>query len=32
MSQITTKTINPYGKKLVVVETEFCGRNLIARG
>lgn len=28
MSQITTKTINPYGKKLVVVETEFCGRTL----
>ncbi len=28
MSQITTKTINPYGKDLVVVETEFCGRTL----
>ncbi|QQS19073.1 hypothetical protein IPL68_03455 [Candidatus Saccharibacteria bacterium] len=28
MSQITTKTINPYGKDLVVVETEFCGRKL----
>jgi polyribonucleotide nucleotidyltransferase len=28
MSQITSKTINPYGKKLVVVETEFCGRTL----
>ncbi|PID30700.1 polyribonucleotide nucleotidyltransferase [Candidatus Saccharibacteria bacterium] len=27
MSQ-TTKTINPYGKNLVVVETEFCGRTL----
>ena len=27
MSQ-TTKTINPYGKDLVVVETEFCGRTL----
>jgi len=27
MSQ-TTKTINPYGKELVVVETEFCGRTL----
>lgn len=24
----TTKTINPYGKDLVVVETEFCGRPL----
>jgi polyribonucleotide nucleotidyltransferase len=28
MSQITTKTVNPYGKDLVVVETEFCGRTL----
>lgn len=28
MSQITSKTINPYGKKLIVVETEFCGRTL----
>ncbi len=28
MSQITSKIINPYGKKLVVVETEFCGRTL----
>lgn len=27
MSQ-TTKTINPYGKELMVVETEFCGRTL----
>jgi len=27
MSQ-TTKTINPYGKDLIVVETEFCGRTL----
>ncbi len=27
MSQ-TTKTINPFGKDLVVVETEFCGRTL----
>ena len=27
MSQ-TTKTINPYGKDLVVVETELCGRTL----
>lgn len=27
MSQ-TTKTINPYGKDLVVVETEFCGQTL----
>ncbi len=27
MSQ-TTKTINPYGKNLIVVETEFCGRTL----
>lgn len=27
MSQ-TTNIINPYGKKLVVVETEFCGRTL----
>ena len=27
MSQ-TTKIINPYGKDLVVVETEFCGRTL----
>lgn len=28
MSQITSTIINPYGKKLVVVETEFCGRTL----
>ena len=28
MSQTTSKIINPYGKKLVVVETEFCGRTL----
>lgn len=28
MSQITSKTINPYGKELIVVETEFCGRTL----
>ncbi len=28
MSHIATKTINPYGKDLVVVETEFCGRTL----
>lgn len=28
MAQTTTKTINPYGKELVVVETEFCGRPL----
>ncbi len=28
MSQITTKTVNPYGKDLIVVETEFCGRTL----
>lgn len=28
MSQIATKTINPYGKDLVVVETQFCGRTL----
>jgi len=27
MSQ-TTKTINPFGKDLIVVETEFCGRTL----
>ncbi|MFZ1249579.1 MAG: polyribonucleotide nucleotidyltransferase [Candidatus Saccharimonadales bacterium] len=28
MSQNTTKTINPFGKDLIVVETEFCGRTL----
>jgi len=28
MAQTTTKTINPYGKELIVVETEFCGRTL----
>ena len=28
MSQITTKTVNPYGKDLIVAETEFCGRTL----
>lgn len=28
MSQTTSNIINPYGKKLVVVETEFCGRTL----
>ncbi len=28
MAEVTTKTINPYGKDLVVVETEFCGRTL----
>jgi polyribonucleotide nucleotidyltransferase len=27
MSQ-TSKTVNPYGKELIVVETEFCGRTL----
>ncbi len=28
MAETTTKIINPYGKGLVVVETEFCGRTL----
>lgn len=28
MSQTTSNIINPYGKKLVVVEAEFCGRTL----
>lgn len=28
MTEITTKTINPYGKGLIVCETEFCGRPL----
>jgi polyribonucleotide nucleotidyltransferase len=28
MAETTTKTINPYGKTLVVVETEFCGKPL----
>lgn len=28
MAQTITKTINPYGKELIVVETEFCGRPL----
>ncbi len=28
MAETTTKTINPYGKALVVVETEFCGKPL----
>ena len=28
MAETTTKTINPYGKALVVVETEFCGKTL----
>lgn len=28
MSQTKTNIINPYGKKLIVVETEFCGRTL----
>lgn len=28
MTEITTKTINPYGNGLIVCETEFCGRPL----